>query len=114
MNRLLQLQEWYASQCNGDWEHSYGVAIGTLDNPGWSLEVELTQSELDGKQLDTVTHGTPASSIEESGDWFVCETKNNKFMAHGGPQKLDEMIGVFLKWAGSCRPNPSLERTRGR
>jgi hypothetical protein len=34
------LTQWYLAQCNEDWEHSYGVAIGTLDNPGWSLEVD--------------------------------------------------------------------------
>jgi hypothetical protein len=29
--------EWYTKQCNGDWEHSYGIRIDTIDNPGWSL-----------------------------------------------------------------------------
>jgi hypothetical protein len=31
---LRWLQDWHAGQCDGDWEHSYGVDIGTLDNPG--------------------------------------------------------------------------------
>ena len=30
-----RLQKWYKSQCNGDWEHSFGIKIETLDNPGW-------------------------------------------------------------------------------
>lgn len=38
---LKGLQDWYCSQCNGDWEHGYGVSIETLDNPGWSLKIEL-------------------------------------------------------------------------
>jgi Immunity protein 53 len=42
MNELIiWLQKWYQSQCNGDWEHSYGITIQTLDNPGWSLFVNL-------------------------------------------------------------------------
>lgn len=31
---LERLERWYAAQCNGDWEHTYGVKIGYLDNPG--------------------------------------------------------------------------------
>jgi hypothetical protein len=112
MSALVQLQEWYLSQCNGDWEHTYGVSIGTLDNPGWTFEVELAESELDGKHFATVKHGETADSLEDNQDWFVCELKNNKFVAAGGPEKLNDMIEVFLKWASSCRPNNSLERTR--
>ncbi|HBU98859.1 MAG TPA: hypothetical protein DEF21_13285 [Thalassospira lucentensis] len=26
---------------NDDWEHTYGIAIGNIDNPGWSLKVEF-------------------------------------------------------------------------
>ncbi|MFE2849501.1 Imm53 family immunity protein, partial [Streptomyces scopuliridis] len=29
------LQNWYTQQCDGDWEHEWGVKIATLDNPGW-------------------------------------------------------------------------------
>ena len=30
---LTWLQAWYMSNCNGDWEHGYGVSVRTLDNP---------------------------------------------------------------------------------
>ncbi len=26
------VQAWYATQCNGEWEESYGTKIETLDN----------------------------------------------------------------------------------
>jgi hypothetical protein len=112
MNALVHLQEWYMSQCNGDWEHTYGVKIGTFDNPGWWLEVELTHSELEGKSFATVEHGKPADSIEDDPDWFICQLKDNKFVAHGGPLNLNKMVEIFVTWAHSCRPNTSLERTR--
>lgn len=31
------LERWYASQCDDNWEHSYGIRIDTLDNPGWRI-----------------------------------------------------------------------------
>ncbi|GHB54781.1 hypothetical protein GCM10010331_48120 [Streptomyces xanthochromogenes] len=34
-NVLDRLQSWYSAQCNGDWEHEWGIKIDTLDNPGW-------------------------------------------------------------------------------
>jgi len=114
MSALEELQAWYLSQCNGDWEHTYGVSIGTLDNPGWSFEAELTDSDLAGRPFSPVSHGVGADSIEDNQDWLFCEVKNNKFIAHGGPCKLDEMILIFVKWANGCQPNNSLERTRER
>ena len=30
---LAWLQAWYATQCDGDWEHANGVSIESLDNP---------------------------------------------------------------------------------
>ena len=30
------LEEWYVSNCDGDWEHTFGITINTIDNPGWS------------------------------------------------------------------------------
>jgi ribosomal protein L37E len=35
---LSKLSDWYAAQCDGDWEHEFGIHIGTLDNPGWSVK----------------------------------------------------------------------------
>jgi len=25
------LQDWYLAQCNGDWEHEFGIKIDTLE-----------------------------------------------------------------------------------
>ena len=46
MTTLARLQRWYASQCDGDWEHHSDVEIGTLDNPGWSVDIDLADAAL--------------------------------------------------------------------
>ena len=70
MNELQRLQKWYLAQCNGDWEHQYGVTIGTLDNPGWWLRIELADTN-----LETVVF--PEISIERSKtDWVHCKIEN--------------------------------------
>lgn len=52
MSVLGDLQNFYAN-CNGDW-HLYGVRINTLDNPGWSVKIDLEETNLDGKHYQTV------------------------------------------------------------
>ena len=47
-----RLRDWYAAQCNGDWEHMNGVKIHTTDNPGWWVQIDLdgtTAQSLYGK-----------------------------------------------------------------
>jgi Immunity protein 53 len=98
---LQELQRWYRSQCNEDWEHSNGVRIDTLDNPGWSLTVDLEGTDLQNKRFQELTSGVGADSYPEHEDWIVCKVDGRKFVAHGGPYKLEEMITTFLTWAKS-------------
>jgi len=88
------LMRWYAGQCDGEWEHGSGITIDTLDNPGWSLKIELTGTPLDGKTLDRRTH-----NYEHQSEWWTCWTEDNQFRGAGGPQQLGPMIQVFREWA---------------
>ena len=45
---VSSLEEWYARQCNGDWEHHYGVRVETIDNPGWRVRIDLAETRKDG------------------------------------------------------------------
>ena len=95
---LAQLQQWYLSNCNGDWEHTYGVSIGTLDNPGWSLKIELTGTSCDGRDLARCAVGD--HDTDES--WHVRWVADNEYHAAGGALMLTTMIDDFLRWAGAA------------
>lgn len=83
------LMQWYRSQCDGDWEHQNGIRIGTLDNPGWSLEVDLAETELTGRSV-------LGNLIERSeDDWISVKVTDDVFHAYGGPGNLSEMIELF-------------------
>ncbi|HEX4854251.1 immunity 53 family protein [Arenimonas sp.] len=102
MDSLVQLQKWYLSQCNDDWEHGYGVRIETLDNPGWSFDIDLVGTSLEGKHFE-ITHYGMFEAAETSGDeWIICKVEGGKFAARGGPLKLDEMLTIFLRWADAA------------
>lgn len=95
MKELEALQRWYLDQCDGDWEHQYGVSIGTLDNPGWFLHVDLTGTALESKNFVVV------KDLDAEAEWMHCRVENGVFEAHCGPIMLSAAIAAFLKWAGA-------------
>ena len=98
---LDELQRWYLAQCDGDWEHEFGVRIETLDNPGWSLEVNLEGTALEGIPF------APVEDMAPERDWIRYVVLEGKFDAVGGPLMLRQMIRTFLDWARQAPASPS-------
>ena len=93
MDPLERLQRWYLAQCDGEWEHVYGVEVGTLDNPGWTVKIDLTDTALSAVPFDRLeAHYT-------DDDWVVCRVEGYSFHAACGPLNLEEALEVFLDWA---------------
>ena|SRR5690242_17842967 len=99
MDTLQRLQRWYHSQCNGVWEHSWGVKIDTLDNPGWSVDINLRDTRLEKTPFAERSYGVGPEAGTSKDEWLVCKVEGNIFKGRGGPLKLDEIIEVFLDWA---------------
>jgi hypothetical protein len=91
---LQRLQDWYRSQCDGDWEHTYGVEIGTLDNPGWSVKIDLTDTA-----LESAAFATYEDQYDHDLEWLRCWTQDRQFHAACGPNRLEDALTVFLVWA---------------
>ena len=92
---LGELQRWYSGHCDGEWEHHYGVRIETLDNPGWSLKVDLTDTPLSAKAFE------PVDRTGDGREWLVAQIEEGRFAAYGGPNMLGTMVQLFLSWARS-------------
>lgn len=100
MNELEGLQKWFKSNCNGDWEHSYGISIYTLDNPGWAVDVDLAETA-----LELVAY-LPTRVERTDQDWVWCKVENRKFMGRGGTGNLGELLLIFCQWANSSTQGP--------
>jgi hypothetical protein len=98
MDVLDWLARWYEAQCDGNWEHAFGVSIDTVDNPGWSLKIDLAGTDCDGQTLDLVTH-----NFEHETDWWACWAKDNVFEGTGGPLHLRSLLETFREWATRIR-----------
>ena len=90
---LNDIQKWYASNCDGNWEHSFGVQIGTLDNPGWDVTIDLEATNLENKHFEILQNDVSDKR------WILCHVENKKFRGFGDETKLEEIIKVFLDWA---------------
>lgn len=89
---LGRIERWYQSNCNGDWEHDWRIRISTLDNPGWSVWINLQ---------DTYEEPIAMESLEverSDSDWWRCWLKGSVFEAVGGTGNLGEILQHFADW----------------
>jgi immunity protein 53 of polymorphic toxin system len=88
---LEWLQQWYLQQCNGDWEHEYGVTIETTDNPGWKVLVELKDTAARGAMMQPYVRNLGDD------DWVRCEVKDEVFVGYGDSTKLTFILETFRR-----------------
>ncbi len=92
------LEEFYSSYCDGDWEHEWGIEISTLDNPGWSVSIDLT-----GTALENVPFNELKIERNEA-EWAHCWVRDSSWQGRGGARNLKELLETFRRWAGSQGP----------
>jgi len=92
-NDLRWLGEWYLSQCNGVWEHCYGIEISMIDNPGWKVLIDLTGTRYDGAYSTQNLERSDSAT-----DWIRCRIADQRFEGFGDPSKLAELVSTFRNW----------------
>ncbi len=95
INRIMEMNDWlsnwYKLNCNGDWEHTYGIRIETLDNPGWLVEIDLVETSCEGMKISI-------KSEKSEDDWFDINADGEVFTAVGDPMKLQLLISHFKEF----------------
>ena len=94
MSTLDDLQKWYYSNCNNDWEHQYGIKISNIDNPGWQIQIDLTDTDLEEKIFAMIN-----IDMEDELSWIHCKKANGIFDIACGPLMLEKSINIFLEWS---------------
>ena len=94
MSVLSELQEWFASQCDGDWEHGHGIRIESLDNPGWFVIVDLARTALASAKFEEI-------KVDNGrGEWAAIRvTDDGVWQAASDPGGLEAAIARCLSWA---------------
>lgn len=93
MSVLQRLQKWFMSQCNGDWEHAFGIRIATIDNPGWGVDIDIEGTELVGISFQ------PLRAEGLAGSWLHVWKDGLTFKIRCSPEGLEKGIEIFCDWA---------------
>jgi hypothetical protein len=80
-------------QCNGDWEHSYGIDIKTTDNPGWTISIDIEDTELEREEFLSVRIPGPDT------DYLFAEIEQKKFSGACSLHRLEELLRLFVQWS---------------
>jgi len=94
-DNLVWLINWYSRQCDGDWEHSFGINIYNGGNAGWSITVSVQETELKDKKFQEIIIDRTEN------DWTYCKVKNGFFEGVCSLFNLEETLGLFRNWADS-------------
>ncbi len=86
---LDDLCGWYASHCDGRWEHAYGVEIRSEGINGWRLQVDLADTELEHTQLSEEVYGSNQDTVIRAAD-------HGQYLATGGSAALRLVVKSFV------------------
>ncbi len=99
-NTIQRLQNWFSLQCDADWEHTFGISITTMDNPGWHVKIDLVGTVLQDQPFQEIKQGVVGSSgALNTADWINCKKTPEHFEGIGDSSKLEELLEIFLNWA---------------
>lgn len=88
---IERIQDWYKINCNGDWEHSYGYKIETLDNPGWAIKIDLAETALENLEFQR-----EYQNPKNNNDWFHITTENKVLNIYCGPENMKSTFEIFF------------------
>jgi Immunity protein 53 len=90
------LNRWYISKCDGNWEHQYGINIATLDNPGWLVTVRLADTNISPGDQVLFQEGQWG---EDGKPWVDIRVRGEALEGACSPDcvnRLDEYLAKFL------------------
>lgn len=92
MNGLKKLEDWYSEQCDGDWEHEFGIRIENIDNPGWKIVIPLEKTIYESLFFEEIEVNRTEN------DWIHCKKDEGHFKGWGGSNNLNDILKIFFSW----------------
>ena len=89
METIKWIENWFKNNCDGTWEKGFGIQITSTNNPGWELEIDLSNTSLANITIDWILNE------KSSEDWYGVKIDNQKFSATGDAGKLNFLFEIF-------------------
>jgi hypothetical protein len=87
MSTLDCLQSWYTRQCNGTWEHSLGVLVESIDNPGWWVKININGTKLETAPFREIAKNVNAERFAQGPRWLCCRVEGGLWHGAGDERK---------------------------
>jgi hypothetical protein len=90
MEILQWIQDWFKTNCDGEWEKGDAIQITNIDSPaGWDVEIDISKTSIANLDIKWV--------LNENGkqDWYGVKIQNQRFRAAGDATKLAFLLGLF-------------------
>ncbi len=100
---ILWLIDWYQFYCCNNPELESQFVIVGIDNPGWGLKVNLSNTPYKDESFE------PIFEDRSEIDWRSYEIKNNIFSCAGGPFYLPDMLKTFRTWIQATQTSDGLK-----
>lgn len=95
MQSIEWLQSFFGDNCDGYWEHDYGVEITSTDNPGWDVRINLSETKFQDMVFPSVKEErTPR-------DWIMIGKVEAILVGNGGPSNLAELLAKMTGMLGN-------------
>ena len=83
---------------DGSWEHGPGLSIRSLDNPGWSISLDLARTEFENAEI------SPIQIQRSDSDWLFIRLERSAFGPHleidCGVANLTEAVSCLTEVLG--------------
>jgi len=99
VDAIQKIQDWFISQCDGKWEHQKGISIESCDNPGWSVKIDIRDTQLQDRVFIVISRNIASDGHPVGPDWIHCHIENLIWNGAGDASKLEEILEAFCEWA---------------
>ena len=98
ISALNWFEDWVYTHCDGEWEHTAGIRISTIDNPGWSVSIPI--GDADYKKDEILIK----IDSEDGKNWISCFIKDGVFRGYGDTRKLADILECFRDFQNNIVP----------
>lgn len=85
----IRLIKWMIVNIDGDWEHENGVRISSQDNPGWGVEIDLSNTPLEDVAFDY--------ECTEEHKWITAKVENYIFYSYCSLNAFNDVMEIFFE-----------------
>jgi len=90
MEPIYYLQNWYNNQCDGYWEHIFGIKIYEYQNFSWVVEIDVVDTDIEDKPFKEIDINNG------NNDWIFCKVEDNGTHLKDKDTDLYKLYG--LRW----------------